>query len=144
MNAPVAHHAAGVVEEPAEQQVEAVGVKRTLGGGAEPAVVIDVGWGFAVGILAHADGADVLEVPGLHPEDLAELSRADDLDGLLEMGRRPLLGAHGHDLVGLAGRLDHGLAFGDVVRDRLLDVDVFAGQHGVDRRAGRASGRAWR
>ena len=136
VDAPVAHHAAGVVEEPAEEEVESIGVERPLGRGAEPALVVDVGRGLAVGILAHADGADVLEVPGLHPEDLAELSRADDLDGLLEVGRRALLGADGHDLVGLAGGAEHRLAFGDVVRDRLLDVDVLAGQHGLDRGQG--------
>ena len=33
VNAPVAHHAAGIVEEPAEQQVEPVGVERPLGAG---------------------------------------------------------------------------------------------------------------
>ena len=52
MHAPVAHHAAGVIEEPAEEQVEPIGVERPLGRGAEPAVVIDVRGGLAVGILA--------------------------------------------------------------------------------------------
>ena len=113
-----------------------MGLNGTLGRGAEPAIVVDVGRGLAVGILAHPDRADVLVVPGLHPEDLAELARADDLDGLLEMRRRALLGADGHDLVGLAGRADHRLALGDVVRDRLLDIDVLAGQHGLDRGQG--------
>ena len=42
VHAPVAHHAAGVVEEPAEEQVEPVGVERPARRGAEPAVVVDV------------------------------------------------------------------------------------------------------
>ena len=136
MDAPVAHHAAGVVEVPAEEQVEPVRVERRARGGAEPAVVVDVRRGVGVGVLAHAHGADVLEVPGLDPEDLAELPRADDLDGLLEVRRGPLLGADGHDLVRLPRGPDHRLALGDVVGDRLLDVDVLAGQHRLDRGQG--------
>ena len=39
-------------------------------------------------------------------------------------------------LLVLPGRGDHRLALGDVVADRLLDVDVLAGQNGVDRGQG--------
>ena len=64
-------------------------------------------------------------LPGLH-----------GLDGLLEVLRRPLLGADRHDLVVLPRGGDHRLALGDVVADGLLAVDVLAGHHGVDRRQG--------
>ncbi len=113
-----------------------MGLNAQLGGGAKPAIVIDVGRCLAVRIPTHPGRADVFVVPGLDPEDLAELARADDLDGLLKMGRGTLLGADGHDLVVLAGRGDHRLALGHIVPDRLFHVDVLAGHHRLDRRQG--------
>ena len=41
------------------------------------------------------------------------------------------------------GGFDQQPALADVVRDRLLDVDVLAGVAGQDRRRASASGRAW-
>ena len=64
--------------------------------------------------------------------DFSELSVLDDLGGFLKMLPRPLLRAELDDtlrrLVG-AERLDGPL---DGVGQRLLDVDVLAGSHGVD------------
>ena len=113
-----------------------MGLNCAFGGGAKPAIVIDVGRCLAVRVPTHPGRADIFEVPGLDPEDLAKLARADDLDGLLKMGRRTLLSADGHDLVVLAGRCDHRLPLGYVVSDRLFDVDVLAGHHRLDRRQG--------
>src|SRR5262249_10322720 len=86
MDAPVAHHAACVVEEPSEQEVEPIGVEWPPRRGSEPSVVIDAGGGLTIGILPQTGRADVLEVPGLDPKDLAQLARAHDLDSPLEMG----------------------------------------------------------
>ena len=133
MHAPIAHHAAGIVEIPAEEKVKPGRVERAKRRRAQPALVVNRRRRSGVRNLAHAHGADVLVVPGLNPEDLAELARADDLDGLLEMRRRALLRADSHDLARLACRSQHRLALGDVVRDGFFDVDVFAGQHGLNR-----------
>ncbi len=79
---------------------------------------------------AHAVG---VAVPGqVHLVDLAELPRPDDLAGLDEVRHAPLLRADLHDALVLVLGLDDRRALGQIVRQRLLDVDVLAGRAGVD------------
>ena len=65
--------------------------------------------------------------------NLAELARANDVKGLLELRHAALLRAHLHDARVLVLGLDHGGPFAGVVREGLFDVDILAGGAGVDR-----------
>ena len=69
----------------------------------------------------------------LDERDLAEPARVDDLLPQHPVVPAALLRAGLHDLLRRFDGLDHLRAFGDGVRDRLLDVDVLAGRHGVER-----------
>ena len=74
-------------------------------------------------LVAEAAGdLDLAEVAGAHP------SRAPRADALVRAALRAGL----DDAVVFARRLDHLAAFPDVVRDRLLDVDVLARLAGPD------------
>ena len=64
--------------------------------------------------------------------DVADAPFLDVAHRALEVRARALLGAHLHDAIVAAGGVDHQPAVADVVRDRLLDVDVLAGVAGVD------------
>ena len=64
--------------------------------------------------------------------DLPQLALLDDLRGFLEVRPRPLLRAELDDAVGaLVGAESFDSAL-DSVRERLLEIDVLAGGHGVD------------
>ena len=70
---------------------------------------------------------------GLDERDLAEPAGVDDLLAQHPVIPAALLRAGLHDLLRRFDGLDHLRAFGDGVRDRLLDVDVLAGGDGVER-----------
>ena len=110
------------------------GLNVGLRGRAEPHVPVESGRRRTVGRAPESRRRLVADVPRVDPVDLAERARLDDLDGLLEVQPRSLLRADLHDAVVLARRVDHRAAFLDVVRDRLLDVDVLARLAGHDHR----------
>ncbi len=64
--------------------------------------------------------------------DVAQRAVFDDLPGLLQVRHAPLLHADLHDALVIVLRIDHGLSFGEVVRERLLNVNVFPGRAGID------------
>ena len=64
--------------------------------------------------------------------DLAEAAAGHDLARLLEVRPTSLLHAGLHHALRFGDGLQQRLAFLDAVRDRLLDVDVFARAHRVD------------
>ena len=70
---------------------------------------------------------------GLDERDLAQASGIDDLLAEQEVIPAALLRAGLDDLLRGFDDPDHLGAFGDRVRDRLLDVDVLAGGDGVER-----------
>ena len=95
-------------------------------------------------VLPAADRAAALDVPALGDQHVADDAFAQQLHGLDHHRRAAALRAVLHErLVALRG-LDQQPAFANVVRDRLLDVDVLAGVAGQDRRRANANGRAWR
>ena len=110
--------------------VEAVRIERPLRGRAEPETVIDARGHRPVRLVA-----DRRPVPAdIRPRvrHLAELAGLDELVGALVNRAASPLRADLDDAVVLAGRLDHLAAFDQVVRDRLLDVNVLAGLAGPD------------
>ena len=78
--------------------------------------------------------------------DLADPAVADQLHGEPEVAAElaALLAAGLEDDLGLGDLLDQLPAFGDIVRQRFLAVDVLAGAGGEDAGEWRASGREWR
>src|SRR5205823_629723 len=100
----------------------------------QPQVVIDAGR--HRGVLLVADALAVAGNPGAGERHLAQLARADELGRTLEVRRAAALHAGLDDAAILAGRLDHAAALDQVVRNRLLDIDVLAGLTGPDGRQG--------
>ena len=78
-------------------------------------------------------GPGVLIPVRLDERNLAQPARVDDLLPQHPVLPAPLLGAGLHDLLRRLDHLDHLRALGNRVRDRLLDVDVLSGRHGVER-----------
>ena len=56
----------------------------------------------------------------------ADLPALDNLGGLRDVVRRPVLRAHLHDAFALAHRFDHGLGFAHTVDHGFLEINVFA------------------
>src|SRR5262249_36468943 len=86
------------------------------------------------GILLVADGLALASDPGADERHLAKFARTDKLGSAQDVRSAAALRPGLDDALVLARRLDHAPALDDVVRDRLLDVDVLAGLAGPDRR----------
>ncbi len=89
--------------------------------------------------MPGGDGADLVAAAGADLEgdaprhvDAADHALLEFLDAFANFGAGAALGAVLDDAVVLAGRLDHLAALEEVVRARLLDVDVLAGLAGPD------------
>ncbi len=137
MHAPVAHHAAGIIPPEVEAEVEAPRIEGAQGRRAEPPVVVDAlrrpGLvGRIAQIAAHARRAP--GVPRVHATDLPELARADAPHGLDEVRAAALLEPDLDDALAGLRRGHDGAPLGDVVAERLFDVDILAGLHGAQRR----------
>ena len=100
-------------------------------GRAVPEVVIDFGRDFA--LLGGADGLAALVADGAGELHLAVLAGVDVLNGGADTSARAALRASLDDLLGevLRGG-DELLAFEDIMREGLLDVEVLAGLEGPD------------
>ena len=127
----VGEHAAAEVPEPAPV-AEAILVERLVGSVAE-----EVFPGDLPGIDAQRPALKpcrAASVPAqVDLENLADPAALDQLARLLDVGHAPLLHADLHDLpVPILG-LDDRRAFGEIVGQRFLDVDVLAGVAGIDR-----------
>src|SRR6185436_15748142 len=97
---------------------------------AQPQLVVEVGGRRPAHRGLGHGGQRVVPAGGV--ADLADAPLADVLHHPLEVRARALLRADLHHAVGLAGGLDHEAAIADVVRGRLLDVDVLARFTGED------------
>ena len=100
------------------------------GGGADPEVPIEIGRGLGDGFEAEGVSAAGEEEVAL--VDVTNDAGVEEFDGFAEGSPPAALGAAGGDAVVLAGGFDELGAFEDVVRDRLFDVNIFAGLHGPD------------
>src|SRR5262249_34214007 len=130
VDAVVAQLAGAVVPVPVPVVVEAVLVEGALRRRPQPQVVVHLGGRLAVRLLA--DALAVAGDPGAGEGDLPELAGAHELRGAGEVRTTAPLGAQLDDALVLAGGLDHAPALDQVVRGRLLDVDVLAGLAGPD------------
>ena len=131
VNALVADVAVPGIPEPMPVVMEAVLRERALRCRAEPEVVIDAGRHRLDGRLA--DGvAPLVAEPARHVQ-LTDLAAAHAFDRLAQRRVRSVLAALLDHAVVLAGRGDDLLRLEDVVRARLLDVDVLACLAGPDR-----------
>src|SRR5262249_3498846 len=83
-------------------------------------------------VLLPADARAVAGDPGAGEGHLAELAGAEVRGGAGEMRGAAPLCADLHDALVMPCRLDHAPALDDVVRDRLLDVNVLARLTGPD------------
>ena len=106
-----------------------------MGCRAEPEIPVESRGRIAVGRRAPSRIL-VLVVPDFHFRNLAQFARTDDLHRLLVVLAAVLLRADLHDAMVLLGGLNHGAAFTDGVRQRLLNVHILAGLAGVDRGQG--------
>ena len=118
-------------------------MERLLRRRAEPEVEIDLARAASVFGLTPMLPARLV-AQAARDEQLAELARLDDLDGLRPLALDAALRAVLDDPVVLPRGLDGDAAFVDVVAARLLDVDVLARLAGPDGHQRRASGWAWR
>src|SRR5262249_3271231 len=127
VDAVVAHVAGAILPQPAPAVGVAVGVEGMLAGGGLPGVPVEAlgGGGGPDGGGRGGDAAAELAVPRLGHVDLAELAVLYVFDGRDVVRDAAALCADLHDAVVGAGGGDHLLALEDVVRDGLLDVDVF-------------------
>jgi len=126
----VADVAVAVVPHVVPVVVEAVFVEGTFGRGSEPDVVVDACGDFAVGVDADGVAPAVAEAAG--HVDFADGAVLDVLNGFLDGGVGPDLGAVLDDAVVFAGGFDELAAFIDIMGAGLFDVDVFAGLDGPD------------
>ena len=65
--------------------------------------------------------------------NFSEPARFDDLVSLLKLRHASLLRADLNDALMLVLRFDDGVPFRKIMRERLLDVDVFPGGTGINR-----------
>ena len=105
VDAPIVAQAVAIVPEPAELVVEAVPVERPLGRRSEPQVVVDARRRIVLsGGLPAPSGGVWLVIQVRHSEDVAQLARLDEVDGILEMLAAALLGADLHYAFVAGGR----------------------------------------
>src|SRR5262249_45189727 len=130
VDALVAEVAVAVVPEPVPVVVDGavfrgVAVRHLEGGGAAPEVVVHRGGRLLRAVHLADRRAELVAEPAgqLHRADLAGVDEGDRLAHALHAAA---LGAGLADAVVGARRLDDAPALGDVVADRLLDVDVLA------------------
>jgi hypothetical protein len=131
VDAPVGHQAAGVVPEPPEVEVEAVGVERASGRGAEPHRVVHALRGLRVRLHRHRLHP-ALVGPDLDQADVAQVTRPHHLQRLLVVGTAALPLADLHHPVRSPGRGQHDVCLLDGVGEGLLHVNVLARVQGVD------------
>ena len=135
VDAVVPHLAVARVPEPVPLVVQLLAHERLLGGRAAPEVVIHG----ARRRRGRVDRPDTVAGP-VHQRvgeaDGPELAAAQAVEHPAEERARPVLGADLDHAAVLAGRRHHLLPFPQVVRERLLDVDVLARLAGPDRRQG--------
>src|SRR5581483_4802715 len=86
------------------------------------------------GCLPPANGGAVARVPRLGEIRAAQKTAANLSDRLLHPGPAPTLVAHLHQAAVLAGRGDHPFSFTRIMAARFLDVNMFAGGTGQNRR----------
>src|SRR5262249_30091259 len=130
VDAVVAQLAGAIVPVPVPLVVETILIEWPLGSGAEPEIIVH-----ALGnlfVLPAAYAGTIAGDPGAGERNLAELAGADELDRAGERSAAATLRAHLDDALVPPRRLDHAPAFDQVVRDRLLDIDVLAGLTGPD------------
>src|SRR5262249_40627158 len=130
MNAVVAQFAGAVIPVPVPVVVEPIRVERSLRRRPQPQVIVNARR--HGGILLVADGLALAGDPGADERHLAKFARTDKLGSAQDVRSAAALRPGLDDALVLARRLDHAPALDDVVRDRLLDVDVLAGLAGPD------------
>src|SRR5262249_53904152 len=126
----VAEVSAAVFPKPVPVVVEMILVEGALPGRPQPQIVIDAWRAGAVGLLAYSVAR--LEAEAARRVKLANAALVQELDRRLNGRVAAALQADRDDAVVLARGLDHLAAFPDVVRRRLLDVDVLACLAGPD------------
>ena len=135
VDAVVPHLAVAGVPEPVPLVVQLLAHERLLGGRAAPEVVIH-GARWRRGRFDRPDTVAGPVNQRVGEADGPELAAAEAVEHPAEERARPVLGADLDHAAELAGRRHHLLPFPQVVRERLLDVDVLAGLAGPDRRQG--------
>src|ERR1041385_56839 len=110
--------------------------QRILGGGTTPQIVVDV-LGHGLGAVDFADARAPFVAQATRSQDFANVPFAQPLNGFVDSRpARAGLRAGLNDAVVFAGGFDELASFPDIVGNRFLDVDVFTGLHGPDRRQG--------
>ena len=132
MHSEIRDLAAAVIVEPAKTVERSVLIVAPFWSGSEPCLPVEVGRGIFIGGIADARGPFVLDMERPCGSDLAQSARADELGGFLANGNGASMDAHLADPAAAADRLDHRASLGDAERQRLLDIDIFAGLAGLD------------
>src|ERR1700722_6317665 len=122
MNSLVAEVAVAIVPVPVPVVVDPIGVERLLGGRAQPKVVVDFFGDGTVGLVADRSARFVTKPLG--HVNLPELARSQKRDGVLDSLVAAALRAGLNDPVVLAGGVNDPAPFGNIVANRLLDVDM--------------------
>lgn len=130
VDAIVAEFAVAEIPEPVPVVVDQIFVEGLHRGRADPEIPIEVCRWLLDGL--EADGIATTGEEEVALIDVADCAAVDDFDGFAEAAPPAALGAAGGDAVISAGGFDELGAFENVVRYRLLDVDVFASLHGPD------------
>ncbi len=131
MHAVVAHVAGSEVIPPRPTVVDSIGAIGNHRGRPDPVVVIEAGrWS---GVLPASNRTAPLDVPAFGDHHVTDDPVAQQLHGVDHHRGAAALSAVLHQCLIASGCLDQQPPLADVVRDRLLDVDVLAGIAGQDR-----------
>ena len=115
---------AAVIPEPVPGVMEAVFVERTIRSRSQPQIVIHTGGNRAVGL--SPDAVPRFEAQAFGHVDVADAPFVEKLHRGSNVRVAPVLHAGFHDTVVFARRLDRLASFPNVVRGRLLHVNVLA------------------
>ena len=134
MHAVVSHVAGAEVVPPGPAVVRAIRAVRHHRGGPDPRVVVEACG--RIGVHPGIERAAPLNIPALGDEDVADDALVQSLDRVDHHLRRSALRAVLHQHLVPPGGFDQQPSLANVVRNRLLHVDVFARLAGENRSRG--------